>query len=344
MRLQLIPAAGPRTGVSGHLLSRRDSLANPLAERGGDLHEYSDGKPTRTARCAACEDAEAARQHERSWQQPGDQVIASVSGLLSNLAHVRQARSRCPRCCPGVAVVALGRPSHRARGGHDLLTRRSGQVVQDRPSPVVGCADIPEFAYVGRCPAAWQQCWQQSRRNGADPRPSAFQAGPMPSGHGSYECYALLPVAAACRWSLLLLSPLLSTRPGRSSSSRRPKPTAATTIPAITTATPRIPGHADQKGIFPAVYTLQLIVSRPLTPMIVRPFSIQRSDLWQTLPAVFVLAIFRSDPYLFLRPYHGNRPVTARTVQGMARARSGQAPAWPLVADRSVRSGLQDQA
>jgi hypothetical protein len=26
--------------------------------------------------------------------------------------------------------------------------------------------------------------------------------------------------------------------------------------------------------------------------------------------------------------------VTARTVQGMARARSGQAPAWPLVADR----------
>ena len=31
--------------------------------------------------------------------------------------------------------------------------------------------------------------------------------------------------------------------------------------------------------------------------------------------------------------------VTARTVQGMARARSGQALAWPLVSDRSVRRG-----
>ena len=28
-----------------------------------------------------------------------------------------------------------------------------------------------------------------------------------------------------------------------------------------------------------------------------------------------------------------------RTLQGMARARSGQAPAWPLVSDRSVRRG-----
>jgi hypothetical protein len=31
--------------------------------------------------------------------------------------------------------------------------------------------------------------------------------------------------------------------------------------------------------------------------------------------------------------------VTARTLQGMARVRSGQAPAWPLASDRSVRSG-----
>ncbi|MGZ4619815.1 MAG: hypothetical protein ACXV3F_14155 [Frankiaceae bacterium] len=35
----------------------------------------------------------------------------------------------------------------------------------------------------------------------------------------------------------------------------------------------------------------------------------------------------------------GVRPVTARTVQGMARVRSGQAPAWPLVSDRSARRG-----
>ena len=38
-------------------------------------------------------------------------------------------------------------------------------------------------------------------------------------------------------------------------------------------------------------------------------------------------------------PDHGNCPVTARTLQGMARVRSGQAPAWPLSSDRSVRRG-----
>jgi hypothetical protein len=31
--------------------------------------------------------------------------------------------------------------------------------------------------------------------------------------------------------------------------------------------------------------------------------------------------------------------VTACTVQGMARIRSGQAPAWPLVTDRRRRRG-----
>jgi hypothetical protein len=31
--------------------------------------------------------------------------------------------------------------------------------------------------------------------------------------------------------------------------------------------------------------------------------------------------------------------MTSRTVQGMARVRSGQAPAWPLSSDRSVRRG-----
>jgi hypothetical protein len=34
----------------------------------------------------------------------------------------------------------------------------------------VRCADIPELsAQERRCPAAWQQYWQQSRRNGFDP-------------------------------------------------------------------------------------------------------------------------------------------------------------------------------
>jgi hypothetical protein len=38
----------------------------------------------------------------------------------------------------------------------------------------------------------------------------SFQAGHIPSWLESCECYALLAVTAACRWSLLLLSPLLS--------------------------------------------------------------------------------------------------------------------------------------
>jgi hypothetical protein len=97
----------------------------------------------------------------------------------------------------------------------------------------------------GCCSAAWLQSRLQARRNCADPRPSAFQAGHIPSCYGSYERCALSPVAAACRWSLLLLS------------TRR------------------------------------------------RPF--------------------------------GSKPT--RTLQGMARVRSGQAPAWPLVSDRSARRG-----
>ena len=45
---------------------------------------------------------------------------------------------------------------------------------------------------------------------GAVERPSAFQAGHIPSWRGSCERYALSPVVAVSRWSLLLLSRLLS--------------------------------------------------------------------------------------------------------------------------------------
>ena len=53
--------------------------------------------------------------------EPG---TSSLSGLLRDLAYVRQARSRCLDGCPGVAVMALGGPPHRARGGHGA--RRPG--------------------------------------------------------------------------------------------------------------------------------------------------------------------------------------------------------------------------
>ena len=96
------------------------------------------------------------------------------------------------------------------RAASDLLIRSSGQVVQDRPSMVVGWADIPGLSTcVGCCSAAWLQSWLQSRRNGADPRPSAFQAGHIPSLRESCESYALSPVADDSGWLLLLLSSLL---------------------------------------------------------------------------------------------------------------------------------------
>ena len=41
-------------------------------------------------------------------QGPSPALTSSVSGLLGEQAHVRKARSRRPRCCPRVTVVALG--------------------------------------------------------------------------------------------------------------------------------------------------------------------------------------------------------------------------------------------
>ncbi len=62
--------------------------------------------------------------------------------------------------------------------------------------PSVRWADIPELsARDRRCRPAWQQYWQQSPPDRADPRPSAFQPGHIPSCYRSCECSALSPVA-----------------------------------------------------------------------------------------------------------------------------------------------------
>jgi hypothetical protein len=42
-------------------------------------------------------------------------LVTSSVGLLHDLAYVRQARSRCLPCYPGVAVTTLDRPPERAR-------------------------------------------------------------------------------------------------------------------------------------------------------------------------------------------------------------------------------------
>ena len=59
----------------------------------------------------------------RTLSGPSPDLPSSVSGLLSNLAHVRQARSRCLRCCPGLTVTAS-----RSTTGHVAGTRRAPEV------------------------------------------------------------------------------------------------------------------------------------------------------------------------------------------------------------------------
>jgi hypothetical protein len=63
-------------------------------------------------------------------------------------------------CCDGWHAQRRARRD----SNPSLLIRRRGQIVQDRPSSVVGWADIPELSTcAGRCPAAWLQSWLQLR-------------------------------------------------------------------------------------------------------------------------------------------------------------------------------------
>jgi hypothetical protein len=81
----------------------------------------------------------------------------------------------------------------------NLLIRRSGHIVQDRPSPVMGWVDIPELSTcVGSCSEAWLQSWLQSRRNGADPRSSANEGRTYPQLARIVR--ALCAIAGRCWW------------------------------------------------------------------------------------------------------------------------------------------------
>ena len=74
--------------------------------------------------CTGCLAAQSRLRLEgrtRTLSGPSPDLTSSVSGLLRGLAHVRQARSPRLLCYPGVAGVTLGRPPHRARGGHGPL-------------------------------------------------------------------------------------------------------------------------------------------------------------------------------------------------------------------------------
>jgi hypothetical protein len=94
---------------------------------------------------------------------PGPVRLLRLS--LSRRISCTNARAQIslPTCC-FVLVIVAARPGHN-NGEH--LIRRSRQVIQDRPSPVVCWADIPQLSVpVCRCPVPWQQYWQQLRRRG----------------------------------------------------------------------------------------------------------------------------------------------------------------------------------
>jgi hypothetical protein len=134
------------------------------------------------------------------------------------VALVRNCETAGPRQRPRASLIAENRTVTCGFGGAlggtrtpNLLIRRSRQVVQDCLLRSVRWADIPQLSTRNRCcPAAWQQ----SRRVGLDPRPSASQAAHIPSWRGSRERSALSLVAASCHWSPLLLSASICEREG----------------------------------------------------------------------------------------------------------------------------------
>src|ERR1700693_4193921 len=111
--------------------------------------------------------------------EPGTSSLSECrpSGFSRDIDVVTWAYARW--ASSGYLVVSCAYPRHPQRsravvgpslGIVDHQIRSSGHIVQDRPSWSVPWADIPEWsAHVRRCPAAWQQYWQQSRRDGADP-------------------------------------------------------------------------------------------------------------------------------------------------------------------------------
>jgi hypothetical protein len=82
-------------------------------------------------------------------------AVACTTGML--VTRVTTATTIAAAGAGGQRTCELG-----ALGGTrtpNLLMRRSGQALQDRPSRSVRWADIPELSTcVGRRPAAWQQC------------------------------------------------------------------------------------------------------------------------------------------------------------------------------------------
>jgi hypothetical protein len=73
--------------------------------------------------------------------------ISSLSGMLGHGRYVLRSRSAGLPVCPRVTVTVPDRPSHRARRGHDPVTRRSRRPVwpvRHKPHPQVGATQLSD--------------------------------------------------------------------------------------------------------------------------------------------------------------------------------------------------------
>ena len=92
---------------------------------------------------------------------------SSLSGMLGHGRYVLRSRSAGLPVCPRVTVTVPGRPSHRARSGHDPVIRSYGRTVQTCPGVAAFWGDVPgPSSFVGSWPRSWQQFWQQSNTCG----------------------------------------------------------------------------------------------------------------------------------------------------------------------------------
>jgi len=89
-----------------------------VGDRGSYLGQLADRARSGHDAGGVANDAERARPSRLIWQTDDTGATCDLSGLLRDSAHMRQARSRCLRCCPVMTVTTLGRPPHRAREGH----------------------------------------------------------------------------------------------------------------------------------------------------------------------------------------------------------------------------------
>ena len=155
----------------------------------------------------------------------------SLATAPSGTQRARASSSRTGGAAGRLSAV----PANAGRGWQLVLVTVRGRcctLLLYRPAPV-------SLLNPARC-AEWAR------------RPSAFQAGHIPSWQKSCECYALLPVAGACCWLLLLLSPLLSgwSEALRDASSTAPRSGLHLAALALITTCELSPTH--RAGLCPA--------------------------------------------------------------------------------------------